>query len=1067
MSDRKAFVLFAAILWVAFAGVAHAQTSTTGAVRGVISDAESGEPVAGATVVVRGPALQGQQAVLTDSEGTYRITSLPPGTYVLTVYIGELQFSRPNVLIRLGGTAMVPVEIDTGAAAGEVIELEGRAPLIDQDSTKTGVTITEEYTQNIPTGRTFGAVLGAAAGNQGDLLGVSFQGSSSLENQFIIDGLNVTDPAFGGQGTNLPNEFIRETEVITGGYNAEYGRSSGGIVNVITKSGSNEFRGSIFAYLTPGPLVAPSRGIHVEGSVIERDNNLAYSADVGAEVGGPIIEDRLWFHAGLNPTLSSTNVSRIINSLVDSNDDGQPDVDEDGFTVYREVGRTERSQGAQTYYFTGKLTGAVSPEHQGQLSLIGRPRFGDRYLSVTGAESAGLINLDEQLYDASARWTSKFFDNRTEVDVLAGYHWDQRNQSPAFAGGGGSQVLYGVPRSLASFAEHEQAFGGVPAACDDGNPNDPNPNLAVNCPVQNYRVGGLGFLQDRTTSRAVATASVTQRVRALGHHNLKAGLDFENQTFDTVREYTGGTWYYLQPGNIWQLRRFYSPEVGGERACGLGAECAHQERLAADTTTRNVGAYAQDSWAIVPNVTVNAGLRWERQQLFNSKQMQGVTSPLTGQQIPRTAFTLNNMLAPRVGAIYDWTEEGRSKVYGHYGRFYHSIPMQINVRSFGGEMLGVRYLPSGPSGCPSGDPVGNCNEEAPLADQLFGEGDTNVVPDIGAQYLDEFGFGAEYELLADLVVGAEYKRRSLGRIIEDLSFDRGDNYLFANPGEAVDPAEIERMREEAERLRAEGEDALAAFTEKAADDFAAVALYDRPIRRYEGITLRAEQRFTRNLMGQVSYTYARLTGNFPGLFSPETGQTDPNLTSMYDLLEMMPNRYGRLASDHPHQFKVDGFYRHHWDGVGQLTFGARARATSGRPRNHLGAHTLYGRREAYVLPRGAGGRTQFTHRLDTHVSYGRELREGTVLSAFVDVFNVYNYQPELLIDEEYTFSPVHPIVGGDEDDLAHLKALDPATGLPIRDGQGRGVAAVPNPNYGNTIARQAPLSVRFGMRLTF
>ena len=228
MKSRIRLSLIAAAGLLFAVASATGQGLTTGSVRGRVLDKANKEPIIGATVVATGPKLQGTQAEITGEDGSYRIGNLPPGTYQLTVYYSDAQYSRPNVLIRLGKTAKVNIDIDTEAAAGEVIEIEGRAPLIDQDSTKTGVTITNDYTENIPTGRTFSGVLGATAGSDGDTYGQSFSGSTSPENQFVVDGLNTTDPAFGGQSTNLPNEFIQETEIITGGYNAEYGRSTGG-----------------------------------------------------------------------------------------------------------------------------------------------------------------------------------------------------------------------------------------------------------------------------------------------------------------------------------------------------------------------------------------------------------------------------------------------------------------------------------------------------------------------------------------------------------------------------------------------------------------------------------------------------------------------------------------------------------------------------------------------------------------------------------------------------------------------------------------------------------------------
>ena len=241
-----ASILAAAGLLLAAGGVASAQTSTTGAVRGLVRDQANGETVIGATVVASGPALQGTQATITDDSGEYFVANLPPGIYQVVVYYADAQFSRTNVLIQLGKVAVVNININTQAAAGETIVIEGRAPLIDQQSTKTGSTITRDYTDNVPTGRTFGAVLGAAGGSQTDLYGTSVGGSTSVENTYIVEGVNTTDPGYGLLSTNLPNEFIQETEVITGGYNAEYGRSTGGIINVVSKSGGNELHGSAF-----------------------------------------------------------------------------------------------------------------------------------------------------------------------------------------------------------------------------------------------------------------------------------------------------------------------------------------------------------------------------------------------------------------------------------------------------------------------------------------------------------------------------------------------------------------------------------------------------------------------------------------------------------------------------------------------------------------------------------------------------------------------------------------------------------------------------------------------------
>ncbi len=1065
--NHRANLLAVAVLLFGAVGTAQAQDSTTGAVRGQVRDQANGEAVIGATVVASGPTLQGTQATITDETGQYSVANLPPGTYQIVVYYADAQFSRTNVLIQLGKVAKVNININTQAQAGETIVIEGRAPLIDQQSTKTGSTITRDYTENIPTGRTFGAVLGAAAGSQDDFYGTSLSGSTSVENTYIVEGINTTDPGFGLLSTNLPNEFIQETEVITGGYNAEYGRSTGGVINVITKSGSNEFHGSVFGYWTPGGLVANEKPSPRAGSAIDREDNLANSFDLGAEIGGPIIKDKLWFHVGFNPSFRSEDVTRILKSQVDENGDGVPDLDENGFPVLDELDRYKGFEESRTtYYYSAKLTGAVTADHQGSIAVLGSPNTRDVYgngtTSVIGTDSAIATKFDQNILDTSLKWTSKFFDNKTQIDAVVGYHLDDDRESPGLDGGDAAQVSYETNRPLSDFAAYEeQAFRGVPGQCIDGSEDDPYP-MITNCPVDFYRTGGTGFDEDTKATRLSGLLSLTQRVQALGHHVIKVGADVEEQGFLDSRYWTGGALYQEQPlsGGRFSIRRIYTPDPNGNIPCGIDyngdevpeATCRQTgpgDELASDTKTRNFGAYIQDSWSILPNLTFNAGLRWEQQTLFTAEHIQGQPSPTTGQTIPDEAFKLSNMIAPRLGLIYDWTQEGRSKLYGHYGRFYESIPMDINARAYGGEVLAFTRVPAG--ACDPFDPAATCDEGQQFQNFNFGGGEELVAAGLGAQYLDEIVVGGEYEILPDLKLGASYIRRDLGRVIEDVSTDGGNTYIIANPGE-VDAGAVADLREQAMEA---GDANDQAYLDYQADLFEGVGIFDKPKRTYDAVQITAERRFTKSFFVSASYTYSETRGNYPGLFSHETNQLDPNLTSLYDLPELMGNRYGNLGGDRPHLVKLDGFYRLMLDQIGFFTFGASARAQSGIPINTLGAHATYGTGESYILDRATGGRIGLTSRFDTHVAYGRALTDGMRLEAFVDVFNVFNQQPELEVDEDYTFDPVNPIVGGDTDDVPHLKSLY------------ENRAPTQNPNYGNTFTRQDPLSARFGLRLLF
>jgi hypothetical protein len=219
----------------------------------------------------------------------------------------------------------------------------------------------------------------------------------------------------------------------------------------------------------------------------------------------------------------------------------------------------------------------------------------------------------------------------------------------------------------------------------------------------------------------------------------------------------------------------------------------------------------------------------------------------------------------------------------------------------------------------------------------------------------------------------------------------------------------------------------------------------------------------------ASYTYSRSKGNYPGLFSTETGQNDPNITSLYDLPDLMANRYGPMGLDRPHNVKLDGFYLFDFHTRGQLVVGASFRGESGIPHNVLAAHPIYGSGEAYLLGRGTAPRSPFTTQLDTRVSYGYGISKTTKLEAFVTVFNLFDSQKQLNTDENYTFDAANPVIGGELSDLAHLKTIDTVTG------QEKNVTPIRNQNYGHTgsntaeITRvqQAPRSVQLGVRLTF
>ena len=158
-----------------------AQSATTGAIQGVIADSKTGEKLAGVTVTVTGPALQGGQTAITDEAGFYKITELPPGEYLVTFYYLDLTIERRGVIVGVNKTTPVFQKLDTSKSGGEVIMIKDAAPTIDPTSTRQGITIDKNYIKNVPVpGRTFNSVLGSAAGSQHD-------GGPSTESYSRID----------------------------------------------------------------------------------------------------------------------------------------------------------------------------------------------------------------------------------------------------------------------------------------------------------------------------------------------------------------------------------------------------------------------------------------------------------------------------------------------------------------------------------------------------------------------------------------------------------------------------------------------------------------------------------------------------------------------------------------------------------------------------------------------------------------------------------------------------------------------------------------------------------------
>jgi hypothetical protein len=185
------------------------------------------------------------------------------------------------------------------------------------------------------------------------------------------------------------------------------------------------------------------------------------------------------------------------------------------------------------------------------------------------------------------------------------------------------------------------------------------------------------------------------------------------------------------------------------------------------------------------------------------------------------------------------------------------------------------------------------------------------------------------------------------------------------------------------------------------DLYKGIRSFDTPVRDYDAVELSLTRKFAPGLYVNASYTYSRANGNYPGSVSYDNGQIDPNISSEYDLVELLANRRGALPQDRPHSLKLDGYYTYKVNDQSAFTIGTRARAISGIPENALAGHYLYGPNESFLLPRGTLGRTDFEHAVDLHVAYKRHISRTTSAELYVDVFNVYNNQGTFNVDTTY------------------------------------------------------------------
>ncbi len=1077
---RKAWLIIALAMVLAFPAVVLAQQPTTGTLQGVVGDRD-GKPLPGATVVVSGPL--GERGVQTDENGNFTVPFLPPGTYKVKVSMPGYATIETEVDVNAGQRTRLPITLTTGKT--EEVTVTSAAPLVDPkrleviNNFKAAETI-----ETMPVGRNFTSVvaiapgvvsgLGTGAGNY------SIGGASGLENSYMIDGVNITDSGYGGVGTyslvfgslgtGITTDFLEEVQVKTAGFEAEYGQALGGVINAVVKSGTNELKGSVRVFLDPDSWEAWGKDVHLpSGAVNVHDHK---TTDLGISAGGPIIKDKLFWFAAYNPvsTTSTRYIEKVTNPIVayePATAATYPD------ELFYPGARSSRDIDRDRDNYAAKFSWYVTPNHRLDLTLFGDPSDGDGRSGITAGtfvmdgDTDGDGVLDMQKTAAGFNQNGR----RSDID----YGADQQSLKYNGLFGGEWFVEAQVSHRKNDFKEKPlvndyaysdirvyyewliPAYYGLPATIDSGAP---------------MYSGGPGYIGPKTDETWDYALKVS---KTWGDHEVKFGYEYFDLEYEQPSIYSGpntifnfpGENYASDPTDVIPLRSTSGASIsvrGGIPTCATcmisaGNPYYRVTRARFNPEPGPVKGYeqaffVQDTWTLNDKWVVKLGVRTSKQKLegagsFTMNLSRSTAVPGTFTSDPThfspSEYSFDTEYSPRIGVSFDPYGNGKTKIYAHYGRYYERVPADLAVRSFSNEF--------GTSKFEFTDPLLTNYRGTPIYLQGFSK--TRVQSGTKLPYEDEYVLGWQQLLAPDLSVEIRGIYRDQGRVLEDVQFNTVEaieNYYYgvdAN-GDGTLNDNITEIPFPGMGFATFGEYVLANPGDNTGSAFGS------PERKYKALEIVVQKRLSNNWQLTANYRYSRLRGNYEGLFRNDNGQSDPNITSLFDFpySPIMRGQYqsGPLNTDRPHVLHILGTY--FFDNGFEI--GGGFHWQSGVPRTPLLAHPNYqnggelpGQDPRYFVydgtqwvlqpgsgdflgaytdaPRGSLGRTPDIGTLDLHLGYKHQIKN-TNLKVTLDIFNIFNNQEVALLDDEVEY-----------------------------------IANVPNANFNRVLAYQAPRFIRLGV----